>query len=304
MWLFLLVAACVVAALSCGRLCRVVAAANLHVPVAEPAWDVVVRDEVGGAAGAAVPELATVAPAEDALPGPGPAPELGLVDTAYLAGGPERVVDLVLLRMALGGRLLLAHTGWTTVARPGASGPLERAALRAIGPEGQCRTEELRARLATDAAVREVAARLARAGLAVPEELHERLCEAGRRVGRALAFTVVCLGLSLVARGAGVLGGFAGPPGAGKITAWFSLPLILTTGTLLMARIDVYPYTRWAAPAGQELLRRLAGLRRGSSCGAESPAAVAVAGTAAVRDPLLRAALRPSRRSRRSAEGF
>jgi uncharacterized protein (TIGR04222 family) len=53
---------------------------------------------------------------------PGLSPETradpDLYDAAYLAGGPERVVDLALVSMARRGLLHLAYTGWTSVARP------------------------------------------------------------------------------------------------------------------------------------------------------------------------------------------
>jgi uncharacterized protein (TIGR04222 family) len=329
MWLLFLVPACVVSALTCTRLCRVVAAADSP---GSPAEDL---------SSAAAP----------------PADGIGLFDAAYLAGGPERVAELTLVRMSLRGKLLLAHTGWTTVARPEAADELEAAAFSAIGPDGQCRTGELRRALAGDPAVLEIAIRLAGAGLAVPSWVRERTTSAVRAVRHAMWLTVLCLLMSLLA-GSTELG--AGQPRPTAVASWFALPLILTTGTLLMSRVDVYPYTRWAAPAGQELLRRLGALRRrggrrvagpllgrgtadvhpaaarsghegegghdgpdgvgpaggpvdgagaadralGGAIGGrhESLAAVAVAGAAAIRDPLLRAALRPPRRWAAAAE--
>ncbi|WP_051939859.1 TIGR04222 domain-containing membrane protein [Phaeacidiphilus oryzae] len=276
--LLFLLPACVVSALACARLCRAVAATSAQ---GSP---------------------------EELLPSPaGPDEGIGLFDAAYLAGGPERVVDLVLVRMALRGRLLLAHTGWTTVARPEPADELEEAAFAAIGPEGQCRTEELRQALAADPAVLEIAIRLAGAGLAVPSWVRERTSSAVRAVRHAMWLTVLCLLMALLTGSLGIGAGHSRPS---AVASWFALPLILTTGTLLMARVDVYPYTRWAAPAGQELLRRLGGMRRSrrgrrdslpgrrwtAGGRSESLAAVAVAGAAAIRDPLLRAALRPPRR--------
>jgi uncharacterized protein (TIGR04222 family) len=270
MWLIFLVPACAAAVLACARLCRIVAA--------EPA---------GGALAEHTAEQAE---------------RIGIFETAYLAGGPDRVVDLALVRMARRGRLHLAHTGWTTVVRPEPRNALEEEVLAAIGPEGQCPTAELRRAVADGGAVREIAARLARAGLAVPAMVRERTAAAVRRVWYALWLTIGCLVLG-VAVAYAEHDESAHSPGA--VAAWFGLPLILTSGTLLMSRIDVYPYTRWAAPAGQEVLRALgAPARRAPVLGRAalddepwqtSLTEIAIAGTAAVRDPRLRAALRPPR---------
>lgn len=264
MWLVFLVPACLAAVVACARLCRIVAA--------DPGGPVTGRQAVVHAE------------------------RIGLFETAYLAGGPERVVDLALLLMARRGRLHLAHTGWTTVVRPAARNALEDEVFAAVGPEGQCPTAELRRAVAEGAAVQEIAARLARAGLAVPAQVRERTAAAVRSVWYALWLTVACLGLALGT-------GYAHATGHGRspaaLAAWFGLPLILTSGTLLMSRIDVYPYTRWAAPAGQEVLRALGGPaalnRAADDPWHASLTEVAIGGTAAVRDPRLRAALRPPR---------
>ncbi|GAA1217116.1 hypothetical protein GCM10009665_03760 [Kitasatospora nipponensis] len=262
MWLFFLVPACVVAVVSCLRLVRAAAAAD-------------------ALAGLEDEEPETVA--------------IGLYETAYLAGGPERVVDLALVLMSGRGRLHLAHTGWTTVVDPQGRSRLERALISEIGPHGQCRTAELRESLADHPTVAEIGSRLSLAGLATPVTVRESTALAVRQVRQALVLSVVLL------TGAMTL---ASPVegNAAATLAWFSLPLILTTGTLLMARVDVHPYTRWAAPAGQEVLR---GIRlpqspsgRGEAADAERQllTAVAMGGPDAVPDARLRAALRPLRR--------
>ncbi|KJY35827.1 membrane protein, partial [Streptomyces sp. NRRL S-495] len=77
--------------------------------------------------------------------------------------------------------------------------------------------------------------------------------------------------------------------------AWFSLPLVLTSGTLLMARVDVYPYTRWASPIGQEVLREVRPPRQHGLTDddeRELLTAVAMNGPAVLPDARLRAALR------------
>ena len=55
------------------------------------------------------------------------------------------------------------------------------------------------------------------------------------------------------------------------------------------AAVQVGSRTRWAAPAGQSLLR-------GADAAQSLPAAVAVRGVRAVRDPVLQAALRATAR--------
>ncbi|MFI9271650.1 TIGR04222 domain-containing membrane protein [Kitasatospora sp. NPDC052896] len=263
MWLVFLVPACVVAVLSCLRLVRAAAAAD------------------------ALSGLEVEPPAE--------AVGIGLYETAYLAGGPERVVDLALVLMSGRGRLHLAHTGWTTVVDPQGRSRLERALIATIGPEGQRRTAELRAELAGHPTVVDIGARLAMAGLATPAPVRESTVLAVRQVRQALLLSVVMVVAAM---------SLAGPDQAdlASALAWFSLPLILTTGTLLMARVDVRPYTRWASPAGQEVLGSVRLPRPGDGPDESARAekrlltAVAMGGPDAVPDPRLRAALRPLRR--------
>ncbi|MER5640111.1 TIGR04222 domain-containing membrane protein [Kitasatospora sp. NPDC002227] len=256
MWLLFLIPACLAAVLSCLRLVRVAATAD------SLAW------------------LERAEPAE--------AIGIGLYETAYLAGGPIRVVDLVLVLMTARGRLHLAHTGWTTVVDPRGRSRLERALIAAVGPEGQCRTPELKEELVEHPTVQEIGGRLTMAGLATPLGVRESTLLAVRQVRQALLLTVVMFGaaLALSAPNSG---------DAGAAVAWFSLPLILTTGTLLMARVDVQAYTRWATPAGQEVLRSVRipdqhGL--GDDAERELLTAVAMVGPAALADPRLREALR------------
>lgn len=79
MWLLFLIPACVTAVLSCLRMVRMTATAD------------------------ALADQDRLRPPE--------AVGIGLYETAYLAGGPNRVVELALVLMAGRGRLHLAHTG-------------------------------------------------------------------------------------------------------------------------------------------------------------------------------------------------
>ncbi|GAA1958678.1 TIGR04222 domain-containing membrane protein [Kitasatospora viridis] len=254
MWLLFLVPACAVAVLSCLRLVRAAATAD------------------------AMTELSQEHSEEVAI---------GLYETAYLSGGPSRVVELAMVLMSGRGRLHLAHTGWTTVVDPRGRSRVERALIHEIGPDGQCRTSELRQALADHPTVTEIGVRLSLAGLATPAGIRESTLLAVRQVRQALLFAVLLLIAAMCLTG-------PGEQGCAATFAWFSLPLILTTGTLLMARVDVHPYTRWAAPAGQRLLRELRIPLHRSAPDTERGllTAVAMDGAEALADARLRAALR------------
>ncbi|WP_329284145.1 TIGR04222 domain-containing membrane protein [Streptomyces sp. NBC_00691] len=242
-WVPLLLVACVVAAVGCARLCRAALAA------ARPAR-------------------------AEALPGS--APELTVGEAAYLAGGPLRVTDLTLVTMHRARRLFLARTGWATVvdADACAGDALERAVLGALGPEGQAPIPAVRPRVAAADPVRLLADRLVERGLAV-SPAGRREVAAGLRAVRAGLLLSLLLGtvsalLVPAAERAPVLAGFA-------------LPLLASVLCLLIGRIEVYPYTRWASPAGQRLL---AGVSP-----ADPLTALATRGPG-VLEPELRAALR------------
>ncbi|MFC5886136.1 TIGR04222 domain-containing membrane protein [Kitasatospora sp. CM 4170] len=259
MWLLFLIPACAAAVLSCIRLVRTAATADTL--------------------------------AEQEGPRPPEAVGIGLYETAYLAGGPDRVVELALVLMASRGRLHLAHTGWTTVVDPRGRSRLERAVVATVGPEGQCRTDELRRAMAAHPTVLEIGSRLSLAGLATPAAVQRHTVLAVRQVRQALLLSVLLLVAALV------VGGFA-DGSASAALAWFSLPVVLTSGTLLMARVDVYPYTRWASPVGQEVLREVRPQRQHGLTDddeRELLTAVAMLGSAALPDARLRAALRPHR---------
>ncbi|KUL47425.1 hypothetical protein ADL22_10185 [Streptomyces sp. NRRL F-4489] len=259
MWLLFLLLAWVAAVVSCVRVCRRALAAGL---------------------------AAHRAP--DAPPESGPVPGgLTLYETAYLSGGPHRLADVVLVLMAHQRRLHLAHTGWATVVDPVGHDPVERATLTAIGPGGQRRIPAVRHALATADAVRGLADRLVRAGLALPAATRTGIGAAVRQV-RVAALVV------LLAAGATY---WMAPPGADNrvVLAWFALPLVLTLGTWAVARAEAHPYTGWATEAGRALLRD------GRSGGPERPepapaglAGLALHGPEALADPGLRAALHSS----------
>ncbi|MFB7587651.1 TIGR04222 domain-containing membrane protein [Streptomyces sp. NPDC056169] len=242
-WVPLLLVACVVAGVACARLCR-----------------------------------ATLVAARPAAAGPyaGSDDELTVLEAAYLAGGPLRVTDLTLVAMHRERRLLLAHTGWATVvdADGGSGDEWESAVLGAIGPGGQSPIPAVRPEVAAADAVRALAQRLVDRGLAVSDAGRREVAAGVRAVRAALLLT-----LALGAAAALLVPGDERTPAV----AGFTLPLLASGLCLLIGRIEVYPYTRWASPAGQRLL---SGLSR-----ADPLTALATRGPA-VLEPELRAALR------------
>ncbi|GGT18639.1 TIGR04222 domain-containing membrane protein [Streptomyces purpureus] len=220
-----------------------------------------------------------------ARPAPPPEPEraraLSLAEAAYLSGGPLRVADLTLLSMHRHRRLLLAHTGWVTVVDPRGRDPLERAVLGAIGPEEQCRTAPIRPLVAAADPVRVLADRLVANGLAVPDGGRRSVAGGVRAVRGALALALLLGAAALLT---------APQADMASVLGWFTMPVVLTGGCLLIARMEVYPYTRWASPAGQALLGALP---------PDDPlAVVATRGVRALDDPELLAALTAGRGAR------
>lgn len=209
--------------------------------------------------------------------------ELTLHEAAFLAGGPQRVVDLTLVSMARERRLLLAHTGWVTVVDPDGRDDVERSVIGAIGSYGQSRTAPVRAATAAADAVRGIADRLVAKGLAVPLGSRTSLASAVRQVRVAAAVVFVLGALALLIPGA--TKGAAGP-----VLAWFLLPFFLALCGLLTARMENHASSRWASPAGQRVLEAAVGR---VDPGDEHAALVSVAlhGVRAIDEPDLRAAL-------------
>ncbi|WP_370112214.1 TIGR04222 domain-containing membrane protein [Streptacidiphilus sp. MAP12-33] len=215
------------------------------------------------------------------------------VEAAYLAGGPERVVDVTLVDMTGRGLLHIAHTGWTSVARPLPGTELESEVIAALGPDGQRRTDEVRREVAHGPSVGLLARSLAELGLAVTPGSRAAMAQAVTAVRVALLATVALGTTALGAVGArdlltGAHDSLLAP------AAWFVLPLILTAGTLLMARAEFHPVTPWAAPAGQQLLRALRPQRRTR----DPLLTLVLRGPKALRDQRLRTALTVRSRKR------
>ncbi|MGC0328920.1 uncharacterized protein (TIGR04222 family) [Streptomyces sp. SAI-170] len=207
---------------------------------------------------------------------------LTLYEAAFLSGGPRRVADLTLVSMARQRRLLLAHTGWATVVDPRGRDEMERSVIGAIGPEGQSPIAPVRTAAAHADPVRALADRLVGAGLAVPEDGRPSVASALRQV-QAAAVAVTVLGATAL-----LLPVPADMPRP-LMAMWFALPLILTLSSLVIARFEARPYSRWASPAGQRLLGALA-RHTGSGDDRAFLTSVAVRGVHAIGEPDLRAA--------------
>ncbi|MGC9538807.1 TIGR04222 domain-containing membrane protein [Streptomyces sp. UG1] len=208
--------------------------------------------------------------------------DLTLYEAAFLSGGPRRVADLTLVSMARQRRLLLAHTGWATVVDPRGRDEMERSVIGAIGPQGQSRIEPVRDAAAAADAVGSLADKLVSAGLAVPEEARDGIGAAIRQV-RLAAAVVAALGvIALLAPAESEMP-------THLIALWFALPFVLTLSCLVIARVEIHPYARWASPAGQRLLSAL--VRRSGGGGDRTYlTSVAVRGVRAIGEPELRAA--------------
>nr|WP_145486582.1 MULTISPECIES: TIGR04222 domain-containing membrane protein [Streptomyces] len=217
-------------------------------------------------------------------PGPGAAAGdlgLSLYEAAFLSGGPQRVADVTLLSMARQRRLHLAHTGWATVVDPLGRDEIERSVIGAIGPDGQSRIAPVRIRAARTDAVRRLADRLVRSGLAVPDAAGPTIGAAVRQV-RAAALAVPVLAA------AALLLPLQADTSRLMVGLWFLLPFTLSLSCLAIARFEVHPYSPWASPAGQRVLGALRRRRPGAEPSFLTP--VALRGIRAIGEPELRAA--------------
>ncbi|MEU6244526.1 TIGR04222 domain-containing membrane protein [Streptomyces sp. NPDC047024] len=180
--------------------------------------------------------------------------DLTLYEAAFLSGGPARVADLTMVRMARQRRLLLAHTGWATVVNPRGHDEMERFVIAAIGPDGQSRIAPVRTAAARSEAIRHLGDRLERAGLAVPAGAGTDVASAVRLVRAAAPAVLVLAATALLLPSDTELSSL-------MVGLWFLLPLLLTLGFLVIAHFELRPYTRWASPAGQLLLGTLTARR-------------------------------------------
>jgi hypothetical protein len=123
-------------------------------------------------------------------------PQLDVYDIAYLAGGPDRVVDTAVVALVQAGRIRVHSPGQLATADLVRRHPVEAAVLDAVGPTGHRSIDTIQWRLYDDDRLLEVGHRLRREGLlgrtgAVVGMLHGHRgapapTRAGRRVLRDL----------------------------------------------------------------------------------------------------------------------
>jgi len=90
---------------------------------------------------------------------------LGPYETAFLAGGADRVVDTVVVALVRTGRLRLHSPGYLATADLARRDPVEAAVLDAVGPTGHRSVDTIRWRLLDDDRLLDVGRRLRDAGL-------------------------------------------------------------------------------------------------------------------------------------------
>lgn len=93
------------------------------------------------------------------------APRLDLYDLAYLAGGPERVVDTAVVALVRSHRLRIRFPGQLATADLSRRHPVEAAVLDAVGPRGHRSVDTICWRLAEDERLLDVGRRLRSDGL-------------------------------------------------------------------------------------------------------------------------------------------
>jgi len=100
---------------------------------------------------------------------------LDIYDTAYLAGGPQRVVDAAVVALVETGRLGVQSTGVLTVVDQRPRHEIEAAVLECLVSRGRSNIHAVRAWLAQDPRVTAAGDRLERAGLLWPSGIRRLL---------------------------------------------------------------------------------------------------------------------------------
>ncbi|MFJ9695758.1 TIGR04222 domain-containing membrane protein [Kitasatospora sp. NPDC101183] len=128
------------------------------------------------------------------LPGRG----LPLLSAAFLAGGPGRVFDTVLVRMHQAERLVVSRDGTVTLTRDRPYDAVEQALMDAAGPSRSRSLAGLRADVMRSAAVQALGDELAARGLMRRPDLIAALGRARRWLWAAMAAVVACAVLSFL----------------------------------------------------------------------------------------------------------
>lgn len=230
--------------------------------------------------------LARTAPRQTAaLAGPSP-PDLDPYQLAYLAGGPQRALDAALAALVTTEAVRVSRAGDLSrvTGGPARTYPLEQAVLAALAGRRSRRVPEVRAEVATGAAMADLR------GYLVEQGLHEL----GPRVPPRLPFLLATsIGAPAMLLVVAVLSTPSGT-GAGSV----DLALALTT-LIGLAGFAAYLRARWPRPGptsqGQDALAAAraarASLAPGAKAAAAGPLGVALYGLVALPDPVVGRAL-------------
>ena len=113
------------------------------------------------------------------------ASDLDLYELAWLAGGPDRVVDTALVALVRSGRVRAHSPGVLATVELTRWHPVEAAVLDAVGPSGHRSVDTIRWRVAADDRILDVGRGLQRDGLVPRFELRVRHGPAPSRPTRA-----------------------------------------------------------------------------------------------------------------------
>jgi hypothetical protein len=114
------------------------------------------------------------------------APTPDVYEIAFLAGGPDRVVDTALVVLVESGRVRVHAPGELAAVEPVRRHPVEAAVLDAVGTHGHRSIDTIRWRLAGDARITGLGRSLAAAGLARHQRFPGRDAWRPTRAGRQL----------------------------------------------------------------------------------------------------------------------
>ncbi|MFF4383044.1 TIGR04222 domain-containing membrane protein [Kitasatospora sp. NPDC001547] len=128
------------------------------------------------------------------LPGRG----LPLLDTAFLSGGPGRVVDTALVRMHLAEQVVISRSGLVTLTGGKPYDAVDQAVQDAVGPTGSRQLGPLRRMVMRSAAVQEIGDRLADRGLLRRPERLRRARTARRLLWLAMLVVVASAAAALL----------------------------------------------------------------------------------------------------------
>ncbi|MGW3726949.1 TIGR04222 domain-containing membrane protein [Streptomyces sp. NPDC000851] len=213
-----------------------------------------------------------------------------LLHAAFLAGGPRRVANTVLVAMQRDGRLHISRGGRVTRA-PGTSyNAVEGHVVGALREGDATTAAALRDRMVRSAAMRDIGTALARAGLLVEPALRKRI------IRRRCILVVLPAVVSVV--------GFLSTGGDTAAVEAMTVLLVLMVGGLAVVLVQTSKRRMWRTTAGED---RLAAMRRDPTAAFPGIdpvlAGVALLGLGQLSDPELQAGILGHGRSDKDGPG-